>query len=74
MELSWEKGKIKLTQKAAIGNLAKEFRIVQANVPSKSLPLNSEMFKEPTTEEGLAPLQEYQSLVGSLLYIARHTR
>ena len=73
MELTWEKG-VKLTQKIAIGNLAKEFGIVLTKVPSKSLPLNPEMFKESTSEEDLAPLQEYQSLVGSLLYIARHTR
>ena len=43
-------------------------------VPSRSLPLNSEMFREPTNEESLTPLQDYQSLIGSLLYIARHTR
>ena len=73
MELTWGEG-VKLTQKTAIGNLAKEFGIVLTEVPSKSLPLNPEVFKEPINEEDLAPLQEYQSLVGSLLYIARHTR
>ena len=74
MELTWEEDSVKLTQKTAIGNLAKEFGIVPTEIPSKSLPLNPEMFKEPTSEEDLTPLQEYQSLVGSLLYIARHTR
>ena len=74
MELTWEEDSVKLTQKTAIGNLAKEFGIVPTEIPAKSLPLNPEMFKEPTSEEDLTPLQEYQSLVGSLLYIARHTR
>ena len=75
MELTWEeKGTVKLTQRTAIGNLAKEFEIALTEVPSKSLPLNPEIFKEPTNEEDLAPLDKYQSLVGSLLYIARHTR
>ena len=59
MELTWEEDSVKLTQKTAIGNLAKEFGIVPTEIPSKSLPLNPEMFKEPTSEEDLTPLQEY---------------
>ena len=78
MELTWEgKGTVKLTQKTAIGNLAKEFGVTQTIVPSKSLPMNLEMFKEPQNEEEVMTnegVQQYQSLVGSLLYIARHTR
>ena len=76
MELNWEEGKVKLTQRTAIGNLAKEFEITQIIVPSKSLPLNPESFKEPNDQEQISTLelQKYQSLIGSLLYIARHTR
>ena len=76
MELTWEqeKGVIKLTQKTAIESLTREFGIVPTEIPSKSLPLNPEMFKEPVSKGDLAPLEKYQSLLESLLYIARQTR
>ena len=43
-------------------------------IPTKSLPLNPNDYAE--TQEQTTPelLKKYQSLVGSLLYIARHTR
>lgn len=76
MELTWEKerGVVKLTQRTAIEELIKEFRIVLTEIPSISLPRNPKVFKEPTSTQELVPLQEYQSLIGSLLYIAQHTR
>ena len=76
MELTWEKerGVVKLTQRTAIENLINQFRIVLTEIPSISFPRNPEVFKEPTSEQELVPLQEYQSLVGSLLYIAQHSR
>lgn len=73
MESTWGKNSVKLTQKTAIGNLAKEFEITQTIVPSKSLPMNLEMCTEPHNEEEIMTtegVQQYQSLVGSLLYIA----
>ena len=74
MELNWGPEYIKLTQKGAIENLAKEFGILKTAVPTKSLPLNPNDYAE-TQEKSTPEIQKkYQSLVGSLLYIARHTR
>ena len=75
MELTWgpKREWVKLTQKIAIGNLAKEFGITMI-IPTKSLPLNTNDYTE-TQEETTPEIQKrYQSLVGSLLYITRHTR
>ena len=73
MELSWEKGKVLLTQTRSIENLAKEHEIV---TPQKSLPLNPKGFEKEDQDDKLPPdqLKVYQSLVGSLLYINRYTR
>ena len=73
MELTWGEGYVKLTQQAAIGNLAKEFGITTI-IPTKSLPLNANDYAETQEETNPELLKKYQSLVGSLLYIARHTR
>ena len=73
MELIWESGYVKLTQKAAIGNLMKEFGIT-TTIPTKSLPLNANDYAEIQEETTPELHKKYQSLVGSLLYIARHTR
>ena len=75
MELTWGPANewVKLTQKATIGNLTKEFGIA-LTILTRSLPLNTNDYME-VQEETTPELQKsYQSLVGSLLYIARHTR
>ena len=83
MELTWTKDKnkkgnveVKLTQKTSIEKLEKEHGLTVSNVPTRSLPLNPNLFEPPKEGEELAPnqLQKYQSLVGSLLYINRCTR
>ena len=75
MELTWGPNHewVKLTQKSAIDNLTKEYGTTTM-IPTKSLPVNSNDYAE--TQEQTTPelLKKYQSLVGSLLYIARHTR
>ena len=64
MELGWKEKEVKLMQKTAIGNLAKEFGIAPTEIPSKSLPLNLELCKEPQNEQDLIlNLEKYQSLV-----------
>ena len=73
MELTWGLGYVKLTQKAAIDNLTKEFGITMM-IPTKSLPLNANDYAEIQEETTPELQKKYQSLVGSLLYIARHTR
>ena len=77
MELTWGPNQewVKLTQSSAIGNLTKEFEIT-TTIPTKSLPLNANDYTPPPGEEqiDLTLQKKYQSLVGSLLYIARHTR
>ena len=74
MELTWGLDQVKLTQKVAIENLGKEFGITLM-VPTKSLPLNANDYAPLPEEETNPELQKkYQCLVGSLLYIARHTR
>ena len=73
MELTWGLGYIKLTQQTAIGNLTKEFGIV-TTISTKSLPLNIHDYAETQEETTPEILKKYQSLVGSLLYITRHTR
>ena len=73
MELTWGLGYVKLTQKAAIVNLIKEFGIT-LTIPTKSLPLNANDYTEVQEETTPELQKKYQSLVGSLLYIARHTR
>ena len=73
MELTWGLGYVKLTQKAAIDNLTKEFGITMT-IPTKSLPLNANDYAEIQEETTPELQKKYQSLVGSLLYIARHTR
>ena len=73
MELTWGSGYVKLTQQTAIGNLAKEFGITTI-IPTKSLPLNANDYAETQEETNPELHKKYQSLVGSLLYIARHTR
>ena len=76
MELTWgpNNGWVKLTQKAALGNLIKEFAIT-TTIPTKSLPLNINDYLEIKEEESNPKLQrKYHSLVESLLYITRHTR
>ena len=77
MELTWGQNHewVKLTQNSAIDNLAKEFGI-STTIPTKSLPLNANDYA-PLPEKGQPDLElqkKYQSLVGSLLYITRHTR
>ena len=74
MELSWETKYIKLTQKGAIENLAKEFEIPKTVLPTTSLTLNPNDYAETQKESTPEIQKKYQSLVGSLLYIARHTR
>ena len=74
MELTWGSGYVKLTQQAAIGNLAREFEIPTTEVPTKSLPLNADNYAKVQEETNPELQKKYQSLVGSLLYIARHTR
>ena len=76
MELTWGPNNewVKLTQKSAIENLIKEFGII-TTIPTKSLPLNANDYAEIQQEETTPEIQKkYQSLVGSLLYITRHTR
>ena len=76
MELTWGPNNnewVKLTQTNAIGNLAKEFGITTI-IPTKSLPLNANDYAETQEETNPELQKKYQSLVGSLLYIARHTR
>ena len=74
MELTWEKHFVKLTQTNAIEKLAKEHDLRASNVPTRSLPLTTTLFELSDLE--LTPEQQknYQSLVGSLLYINRCTR
>ena len=77
MELTWTKGMVKLTQTASIDNLSKEHGLPASNVPTRSLLLNLTLFEPPKeAEEILSPelQKEFQSLVGSLLYINRCTR
>ena len=77
MELTWTKGMVKLTQTASIDNLSKEYGLPASNVPTRSLLLNLTLFEPPKeAEEILSPelQKEFQSLVGSLLYINRCTR
>ena len=77
MELTWDKNKsVKLTQKTSIGNLEREHGLQASNIPTKSLPLNPTSFEPPKEGEELPlnQLKNYQSLVGSLLYINRCTR
>ena len=76
MELTWKGNKeVKLTQKTSIGNLEKEHGLPVSSIPTRSLPLNPNLFEAPS-EDKLLPEQQkkYQSLVGSLLYINRCTR
>ena len=73
MELTWESKCVKLTQKTAIGNLVREFEIT-TTIPTKSLPLNINDYAASKEKPTLELQKKYQSLVGSLLYIARHTR
>ena len=77
MELTWGPNNtwVKLTQEIAIGNLTKEFGIT-TTIPTKSLPLNVNDYAPlPEKEQPDQELQKkYQSLIGSLLYITRHTR
>ena len=75
MELTWGSDQVKLTQQIAIENLGKEFGITLI-VPTKSLPLNANDYALLSEEEQTDPTlqKKYQSLIGSLLYIARHTR
>ena len=78
MELTWGSNDnkwVKLTQTTAIGNVVKEFGIVMT-IPTKSLPLNADDYAPPPEKEQIDPelQKKYQSLIGSLLYIARHTR
>ena len=78
MELTWgpnDNKCVKLTETNAIGNLVKEFGIT-ITIPTKSLPLNvNDYAPVPEKEQPDPDLQKkYQSLVGSLLYITRHTR
>ena len=73
MELRWESEHVKLTQKTAIDNLVKEFGVA-LTVPTKSLPLNANDYAEIQEEADPELQRKYQSLVGSHLYIARHTR
>ena len=77
MELTWGPNQewVKLTHSSAIGNLTKEFGIM-TTIPTKSLPLNANDYTPPLEEEqiDLTLQKKYQSLVGSLLYIACHTR
>ena len=74
MELTWAKDNksVKLTQKDSIDKLIKEHSI--PNIPNRSIPLNPEDYTE--SEEPLPPagITQYQSLIGSLLYINRMTR
>ena len=78
MELEWgdNKERVKLTQKTAIENLAREFEIPNTMIPTKSLPLNVNDYAPSTTKDQVDPnlQKKYQSLIGRLLYIARHTR
>ena len=76
MELTWRPGYVKLTQQSAIGNLTKEFGIA-LTIPTRSLQLNQELYVLPLKEDEKPTIEtqkKYQSFVGSLLYIARHTR
>ena len=78
MELTWgpnDNKCVNLTETNAIGNLVKEFGIT-ITIPTKSLPLNvNDYAPVPEKEQPDPDLQKkYQSLVGSLLYITRHTR
>ena len=75
MELTWGLNRecVKLTQNSAIGNLTKEFEII-TKIPTKSLPLNANDYAKLQEETTPELQKKYQSLVGSLLYIARHTR
>ena len=57
MELIWGPGYVKLTQKTAIGNLAKEFEILTMEIPTKSLPLNANDYVEVKNEEMSPELQ-----------------
>ena len=57
MELIWGPGYVKLTQKTAIGNLAKEFEIPTMEIPTKSLPLNANDYVEVKNEEMSPELQ-----------------
>ena len=76
MELTWDERSVKLTQKTSIENLAKEHDLPASNIPTRSLPSKLTLFDPPKEGEELPPnkLKNYQSLVGSLLYINRCTR
>ena len=75
MELSWNNESVKLSQKQSIEKLAKEHK-TQVTIPRRTFPLNLENYAKGQELEKLAPqeLKNYQSLVGSLLYINRCTR
>lgn len=75
MELTWGHNNkwVKLTQKTAIGNLAREFGKT-TTIPTKSLPLNLNEYAKNQEETTPELQKKYQSLVGSLLNITRHTR
>ena len=57
-------------------NLAKEHGLQASNIPTKSLSLTLTLFEPPKEGEEITPEQQkqYQSRVGSLLYINQCTR
>ena len=72
MELTWgpEYTWVKLTQKTAIGNLAKEFKVPNVVIPTKSLPLNTNDYAPLAKEERADPelQKKYQSLCKSTVF------
>ena len=78
MELTWnnDNKSVKLTQTSATERLAKEHNVANHEIPIKSLPLNPLIYEKGSEKETMSPTMttKYQSLIGGLLYISRHTR
>ena len=68
---NWQEELRSVKQTTAIGNLPNQHG-VQLTIPTRSLPLHASGKEEETLAED--PKKVYQSLIGSLLYICRHTR
>jgi len=73
MELHWSKEQVILTQTTIIESIAKKYLHLQdgANGRKASLPSESQHYQKPEESE---EVQNYQAIVGGLLFIGRMTR
>jgi len=73
MELHWSKEQVILTQTTMIESMAKKYLYLEdgANGRKASLPSESQHYQKPEQSE---EVQNYQAIVGGLLFIGRMTR